>query len=83
MEASKGGESDAKNRVQGPVSQDPTLGRSWGVRGFLESQDKFVGASNCFEQVLSPLDVSPLDAVWDIIWKQSSWVYSQAKMKSS
>lgn len=45
VEASKGGESDAKNRVQRPVSQDPAVGRGWGAGGFLESQDKFVGAS--------------------------------------
>lgn len=31
--------------VQRPVSQDPTVGRGWGAGGFLESQDKFVGAS--------------------------------------
>ena len=53
-EASKGGESDYKNRVQGSVSQDPTLGRSWGIRGFLDSQDKFVGASAGLSRISLP-----------------------------
>lgn len=49
--------------------------RQWaevGVRGLSESQDKFVGTLNWIEQSLSPLDVSPPEAVWDITRKQNS-----------